>query len=111
MSKTVSVRVSDGIHQKLLDDCNKKGTTMNDKLKEMIDENVKNPSQEKKTFLENQNKDSEMINHLTKTVNGIQHIVNEVIDAVTKDHATLERVIRINHLNRGEMTCVKKCKS
>ena len=115
MSKTVSVRVSEEIHQKLLDKCNEKGTTMNDKLKEMIGEELNKTTSENNSNEEDSGKEPSEIekllglekkekNHfseITETknkINSLHNTIHNIKTEVKQQDNLIKRLVNLNHL-------------
>ena len=121
MSKTVSVRVSDEIHQKLLEKCNNKGTTMNDKLKEMIGEELnktksENNSNEEDSGIEpselekllglekkEENHFSE-ITEINDKINSLHNTIHNIKTEIKQQYNLIEKLVNLNHLKT--MPCV-----
>jgi len=97
MSKTVSVRLSNETHQKLLDACNKKGTTMNYKLKEMIDDEMNSANEDDSIELSELEKLVEQKNHFSEIEDAIRK-TNSLHDEIRGIKTEIEQLVSINNL-------------
>ena len=115
MSETVSVRVSEEIHQKLLDNCNKKGTTINDKHKEIIGEEMNKtklennsneedsgiePSElEKLLGLEKKEKNHfSEITEVNSKINSLHNTIHNIKTEIKQQSNLIEKLVHLNHL-------------
>ena len=94
MSKTISARIDDTLHSMVTDEANQKGKTVNESLKEMLNNHF-NGEQKEEGNLSQIAENSEMVLQLGKTIEenkktqqnqieDIQKLLPKVVDLVTQ---------------------------
>ena len=92
MSKTISARIDDTLHSMVTDEANQKGKTVNESLKEMLNNHF-NGEQKEEGNLSQIAENSEMVLQLTKTIEenknnqesqieGINKILEKIVDSL-----------------------------
>ena len=93
MSKTISARIDDTMHTMVTDEANQKGKTVNESLKEMLNNHF-NGEQKEEGNLSQIAENSEMVLQLTKTIEenknnqesqieGINKILEKIVDSIS----------------------------
>ena len=97
MSKTISARIDDTLHSMITDEANQKGKTVNESLKEMLNNHF-NGEQKEEGNLSQIAENSEMVLQLTKTIeenkkNQENHIagINKIIEKIVDSIAPIQR--------------------
>ena len=94
MSKTISARIDDTMHTMVTDEANQEGITVNEKLKEMLNNHF-NGEQKEEGNLSQIAENSEMVLQLTKTIEenkknqenhiaGINKILEKTVDGLAE---------------------------
>ena len=97
MSKTISARIDDTLHTMITDEANQKGKTVNESLKEMLNNHF-NGEQKEEGNLSQVAENSEMVLQLTKTIeenkkNQENHIagINKILEKIVDSIAPIQR--------------------
>jgi len=97
MSKTISARIDDTLHTMITDEANQKGKTVNESLKEMLNNHF-NGEQKEEGNLSQVAENSEMVLQLGKTIeenkkNQENHIagINKIIEKIVDSIAPIQR--------------------
>ena len=97
MSKTISARIDDTLHSMVTDEANQKGKTVNESLKEMLNNHF-NGEQKEEGNLSQIAENSEMVLQLTKTIeenkkNQENHIagINKILEKIVDSIAPIQR--------------------
>jgi predicted HicB family RNase H-like nuclease len=97
MSKTISARIDDTLHSMITDEANQKGKTVNESLKEMLNNHF-NGEQKEEGNLSQIAENSEMVLQLTKTIeenkkNQENHIagINKILEKIVDSIAPIQR--------------------
>ena len=97
MSKTISARIDDTLHSMITDEANQKGKTVNESLKEMLNNHF-NGEQKEEGNLSQVAENSEMVLQLGKTIeenkkNQENHIagINKIIEKIVDSIAPIQR--------------------
>ena len=97
MSKTISARIDDTLHTMITDEANHKGKTVNESLKEMLNNHF-NGEQKEEGNLSQIAENSEMVLQLTKTIeenkkNQENHIagINKILEKIVDSIAPIQR--------------------
>lgn len=89
MSKTISARIDDTMHTMITDEANQKGKTVNESLKEMLNNHFNGEEKEEGNFSQIA-ENSEMVLQLNKTIEENKKNQENQIEEMTK---TFKRVI------------------
>ena len=97
MSKTISARIDDTLHTMITDEANQKGKTVNESLKEMLNNHF-NGEQKEEGNLSQVAENSEMVLQLSKTIeenkkNQENHIagINKILEKIVDSIAPIQR--------------------
>ena len=113
MSKTISARIDDTLHTMITDEANQKGKTVNESLKEMLNNHFN--EEEKKEILPSQNEEleQEILENQKNQENKIETICKslpKVIDLISQiETKMLERVNQRMNDHESKYKHVTKC--
>ena len=93
MSKTVSARIDDSLHTLITDEANQDGKTVNEKLKEMLNNHFEKNEEEKTDVLEVISKEENNISFLDESkkiidekITNLENTLVKVVSKVITDH-------------------------
>ena len=120
MSKTISARIDDTLHSMITDEANQKGKTVNESLKEMLNNHF-NGEQKEEGNLSQVAENSEMVLQLGKTIEenkknqenhiaGINKILEKIVDSIAPiQRSTLQIVDQRLEDHESKYKHVTKC--
>ena len=93
MSKTVSARIDDNLHTKITDEANQDGKTVNEKLKQVLNNHFEKNEEEKTDILEVISKEENNISFLDESkkiidekITNLENTLVKVVSKVITDH-------------------------
>ena len=82
MSKLISARIDNSLHDKLLEQCNKDGKTVNETVKEILNQSLDGSSTCSSTIDTQETIDNERLNEIEEKNKSISNKVEAVFEAV-----------------------------
>jgi methyl-accepting chemotaxis protein len=83
MSKLISARIDNSLHDKLLEQCNKDGKTVNETVKEILNQSLDGSSTCSSTINTQEIIDNEVLNDYKQKNNEISEKIDQISQAVT----------------------------
>ena len=82
MSKLISARIDNSLHDKLLEQCNKDGKTVNETVKEILNQSLDGSSTCSSTIDTQETIENERLNEIEEENKSISNTVDQVFQAV-----------------------------
>jgi len=85
MSKTISARIDDTLHSMITDEANQKGKTVNESLKEMLNNHFNEEEEKEIPQSQNEGLEQEILenqNNQEKKIEGMNEILEKIVDSL-----------------------------
>ena len=85
MSKTISARIDDTLHTMITDEANQKGKTVNESLKEMLNNHFNEEEEKEIPQSHNEGLEQEILenqNNQEKKIEGMNEILEKIVDSL-----------------------------
>jgi len=85
MSKTISARIDDTMHTMITDEANQKGKTVNESLKEMLNNHFNEEEEKEIPQSQNEGLEPEILenqNNQEKKIEGMNEILEKIVDSL-----------------------------
>ena len=85
MSKTISARIDDTLHTMITDEANQKGKTVNESLKEMLNNHFNEEEEKEIPQSQNEGLEQEILenqNNQEKKIEGMNEILEKIVDSL-----------------------------
>nr|AIF06854.1 hypothetical protein [uncultured marine thaumarchaeote KM3_196_F10] len=85
MSKTISARIDDTMHTMITDEANQKGKTVNESLKEMLNNHFNEEEEKEIPQSQNEGLEQEILenqNNQEKKIEGMNEILEKIVDSL-----------------------------
>ena len=113
MSKTISARIDDTLHTMITDEANQKGKTVNESLKEMLNNHFNEEEEKEIPQSQNEGLEQEILENQKNQENKIEEICKslpKVIDLISQiENGILERVNQRMSDHESKYKHVTKC--
>ena len=114
MSKTISARIDDTMHTMITDEANQKGKTVNESLKEMLNNHFNEEEEKEIPQSQNEGLEQEILenqNNQEKKIEGMNEILEKIVDSLKVIRGNTLRAVDQqikNHENhfKHDMKCV-----